>query len=409
MVFDKVRDAITTLGPRRGEGTEVVMPTNPKVLKKTSKKTGLEKERIERNMKKFQEAGRVMYPLIEKKAVEGQKMSKADQVKGSENPTFLYTIDETEEVLVVGGAGNILHGIADRLGLMSMEAEAIRQAHQLAANKNGYGKHMVMDDVFIVSKRKRFAIENQENGNGDVEKNGKPTGGEAKKHSTINEEKIEEIEKSGLGISIPTELIEEVGIEEKTCAKVKYEARGGEIGLIFDHNATDRIFRSGVIDPEGRVVVAEEIQTAFGIEGREIGWRVENNKPVGTLLSEVDDSMDEVGRKIRTRIMTDEVEKELFAHLSSDHLRALNVGDGDYATIHLDAAEHEIKLVLSPLSEDAPSDYTVRIQNRGTGTEMMCFAVPEVFYKVLRLDGEKRGKIEWGLGKNELLGKVVEE
>lgn len=399
MVIDKVRNAVDRVRSNGSTDFGIVMPADSGIIKKTSKATNIDTTEAAETIKKFQEVGRVMYPVIEQKTVDGQDVSKMKNVKGDENPSFLYSIDERDNVLVVGGAGNIIASLAGKLDMSSVETNMIRTAHRLAAEANGYSEHILMDDVLIVPKVEQFpeVLENKEKHRGeDLEK---------KKQA----EELREIDEEGYTIETPEKIETALNIDNRIYAEVSWECRAGEIALRFDPNATRGGSRPSIVKPNGDIVVSREMAEVFGIRNREIAWDIEGGSIVGTFIGEMEEKDRQITDTIRTSITRDEVERKVYVHLSSDHLRSLGLEDGDVVSLYLDGLKDSVMIVLTPDADRAPTDFKVTIRNRGTGTEMLCFVVPPELEKVLDLAERTDAKMEWGLGQNEIVGKVIED
>lgn len=226
MVFDRVKEKISG-GGEDDSDSDVVMPANSKIIKKTSKEVDLPRDETEEAVKKFQEVGAMAYPVIDKKAVRGDDKSSKAKEEGS--PSFLYAVHENEEVLVVGGAKNILLSLADRLDMSNTETRAVTLAQRLASERNGFSEHMVMDDVFMVPKEKRFAsrfdgLDDIADGDGD---------GTAQ---TLRDKMdgVREVEENGFVLETSDRFGEALNLRDKKYFGVSCSSNGRVIKLALD-------------------------------------------------------------------------------------------------------------------------------------------------------------------------------
>lgn len=396
MVFDRVKEKISGGGSEE-KGDDVVMPADSKIIKKTSKEVDLPRDETEEAVKKFQEVGAMAYPVIDKKAVRGDDKSSKAKEEGS--PSFLYAVHENEKVLVVGGAKNILLSLADRLDMSNTETRAVTLAQRLAAERNGFSEHMVMDDVFMVPKEKRFAsrFDGLEDVAGDE-------GSGAAETLRDKMDGVREVEENGFVLETPDRFEQALNLNGKKYFGVSYASNGRTIKLALDPKGRDDDHHS-VIQPNGNIHIPREIAVGLGVEYRDVEWKMENGKIVGRME---DESMEnEVADTVRTSLVEDNVNDMMRAHLSGSHTRTLNLEEGDEIAVYLEPDDDDFTLVATPLIYDAPTDAIVEVENIGTGTEMLCFAVPDEMAKVLEIDDGKDRQVEWGIRGEELVGSIV--
>lgn len=396
MVFDRVKEKISGGGEDDTE-SGVVMPADSKIVKKTSKEVDLPRDETEEAVKKFQEVGAMAYPVIDKKAVRGDDKSSKAKEEGS--PSFLYAVHENEEVLVVGGAKNILLTLADRLDMSNTETRAVTLAQRLAAERNGFSEHMVMDDVFMVPKEKRFA--SRFDGLDDI------AGGDGNGAADKIRDKMDgvrEVEENGFVLETPDRFEEALNLRDKKYFGVSYASNGRVMKIALDPKGREHSFHS-VIQPNGNIHIPHEIAVGLGVEYREISWSMEDGKIVGRMEDEPMEG--ELIDTVRTSLVEDNVNDMMRAHLSGGHTRTLNLEEGDEIAVYLEPDGDDFALVATPLIYDAPTDAIVEVENIGTGTEMLCFAVPDEMAKVLEIDDGKDRQIEWGIRGEDLVGGIV--
>jgi hypothetical protein len=398
MVFDKVKKKLSGSGTE-DSASDVVMPADPKVVKKTAKEVDMSREAAEEAIKEFQEVGAMAFPVIDKKAVRGEGDT---SVKDEGTPSFLYVIHENEEVLVVGGAKNIVLSLADRLDMSNTETRAVTIAQQIAADRNGFSEHMVMDDIFMVPKEKRFASRfdsledlggETKNGNGAAEKLRDKMDG------------IREVEENGFVLETPERFGEALNLNEKKYFGVTYGSDHKNIRLELDPKGADEDSRHAVIQPDGNIHIPREIAVGLGIEYRDVDWRMEDGKVVGKM--EDGSISEDIGDTMRTSLVEDNVHGKVRAHLSGSHTRALNIDEGDELAIYLEPDGEDFAIVATPVVYEAPTDAFVEVENIGKGTEMLCFSVPEEIADVLSIDDGKDRQVEWGIRGDEMVGSVV--
>ncbi len=398
MVFDRVKKLVGGGSDKEGStggGEGVVMPTNSKVVKKTAKEVDLSRGDVKDAVEKFQEVGAMAYPAIDQRAVrgEGDKSSKPDDDGG---PSFLYVIHEDDEVLVIGGAKNIIHTFADRLNMSNTETRAVTVANRIAGDKNGFSEHIVMDDIFIVPKK------------GGSERGAEALGGIAGRDEDVrgDEEALREVEENGFALQVSEVFDEPLDLDEKKPMGVSYGCEDGIITLTLtpNPNESDGDYRA-VVNTEGGVLIPREIAIGLGIEHREVEWERDDERVIGRME---DGSIDEdIEDRVKTALSKDNIEEEIQVHLPGSHATTLGMGEDDEVALYLEPNEDDFSIVLTSDMSDAPTDRTVEIKNIGTGTEMLCFALPEEIADVLDVDDDEERQIEWGLRGEELVGAVV--
>jgi len=398
MVFDRVRNLIGGSSDKEGSDTkeDVVMPTNPGVIKRTSKEVDLSRGDIKEAIERFQEVGAMAYPAIDKRAVRDGDDKSSKPMSDDDGPSFFYVVHEDDGVLVVGGAKNLLLTFADRLNLSNTETRAVTTAHRIAADMNGFSEHMVMDDIFMVPKREA---------SGDAALSlgtGKGSGGAEKKG-----ERIREIEENGFALNTSEVLDELPDIEEKKRLGASYGCEGGSITLTLNPKDAEDGSHHAVMQPGGDLLLPQEIALGLEIEHRDIDWRMDDGNVVGRMEDGLIE--DEVVDKVRTKLAKDSIEEEVQAHLPGSHTSTLGIGEDNEVAIYLepDKDGDGFLMVLRPDGEGAPTDRTVEIKDIGTGTEMLCFAVPENIADVLDINDDEERQIEWGMREDEMVGEVV--
>jgi len=398
MVFDRVKRRLTGEDEEKVE-TSVTMPADPKVIKETAEDTDLSRDEVEDAVKRFQEVGAMALPVIDKKAVRGED---GTSVKDDETPSFLYAVHENEEVLVVGGAKNVLLSLADRLEMSNAETRAVTLAQRVAADANGFSEHMVMDDVFMVPKEKRFV--SRFDGLEDVDGEGGDGGGAAEALRD-KMDGVREVEKNGFVLETPDRFGNALNLDEKKYFGVTYGSGRGTLTLELDPAASGDDVRHGVIKPNGNIHIPREIAVGLGVEHRGVEWKMKNGKVVGEMEGESTDHEPE--DTVRTSLVEDNVNEEVRAHLSSNHTKMLNIEEGDELAVYLEPNGGDFAVVATPHILDAPTDAIIEVENIGKGTEMICFSLPEEVADVLGVDDGRDRQVEWGIRGDELVGSVV--
>jgi len=396
MVLDRIRKLVGMGADEEDTdsgGDGAIMPTNSRVIKKTAKKVDLSTGEVKEAVENFQELGAMAYPAIDERAV--GKDEKAESKMGEEGPSFLYVIHEDEDVLVVGGAKSTILTFAGRLNLTNKETEAVTVAHRLAAGMNGLSEHTVMDDIFMVPKggKKKGATSF-----GGAEDTGRDDAEE-------EDEAARELEESGFTISASEVFDTPPEVEEKEYFGLDCGCKDGAVEVTLEPGNGEREQHRAVVQPNGDLVIPREIAVGLGVEHRDIEWEDENGKVVGRMRNGSVEK--EVEKVVRTSLSMDSIEEEVQAYLPDSHVSRIGVGEGDRAAIRLEPDGEEFAMVLTTDASDAPSETSVEIKNIGTGTDMLCFAVPDEIARLLGVDDDEERQVEWGLRGDEMVGSVV--
>lgn len=394
MVFDRVKKLVGGSSDEEGNSgsDNVVMPDDSGVIKKTAKKVDLPRSEVKDVVERFQEVGAMAYPVIDDRAVR-EDDDRSSKPNDEEGPSFFYVIYEDDEVLVIGGAKSLIRTFAERLNMSKTETEAVITANRLAANRNGLSEHVVMDDIFMVPKQ---------GGSGAPELEGLTETEE--KEADEKADKIQEIEENGFAIRASEVFGDSPDLEEKQHFGVNYTSKGNTITLTLNPDATGDESHHAVIHPEGEILIPQELAVGLEVEHREVDWEKDEGKIIGRMENGRMD--EEVVDVVRTKLAKDNIEEEVQAHLPSSHTNTLGINEEEKVSLRLEPKDEDFAMVLSSDTDDGTTR-TVRIKNIGTGTEILCFAVPEEVADVLDVnDGEER-QLEWGLRGDELVGTVV--
>lgn len=396
MVFERIKKLVGRGADEEDTdsgGDGAVMPTNSGVIKKTAKRVDLSRSEVKEAVENFQELGAMAYPAIDERAVGTEE--KAESKMGEEGPSFLYVIHEDEDVLVVGGAKSTIVTFAGRLNLSNRETEAVTVAHRIAAGMNGLSEHTVMDDIFMVPKRgKKKAASSFADAN-DTESD------KAEKDAQA----ARELEESGFTISASEVFDSPPDVDEKEYFGVSYGCKDGAVEVTLEPENGGRQKHRAVVQPNGDVVIPHEISVGLGVENRDIEWEDENGKAVGRMRN--GSAEKEVKNPVRTTLSMDNIEEDLQAHLPDSHVSRIGISEGDTAAVRLEPDGDELAMVLSTDTSYAPSEAMVEIKNIGTGTDMLCFAVPEEIAGLLGVGDDKERQVEWGIRGDKMVGSVV--
>ena len=392
MVFDRVKKLVGGGSDDEGNsgGDNVVMPDDPGVVKKTAKEVDLSKDEVKEVVERVQEVGAMAYPVIEERAVREDE-DRSSKPNGEDGPSFFYVIYEDDEVLVVGGAKSLIRTFAGRLNMSKTEREAVTTANRLAANKNDLSEHVVMDDIFMVPKE----------GGSDA-----PNIGLTEKKEMGSDEKadgIQEVEENGFGIQVSEVFDEAFDIEEKKHFGVTYGHEEGMITITLNPEATGEESYHAVIQPEGEIFIPQKLAVGLEVEHRDVDWEKEEGKIIGRI--ENGRMEDDVVDVVRTKLAKDNIEEEVQAHLPGSHTSTLGINEDEEVALRLEPQDDDFAMVLS--SDTNGETRSVRIKNIGTGTEILCFAVPEEVADVLEVNDDRERQLEWGLRGDELVGTVV--
>ena len=391
MVFDKLREKIS--GEDDEVSTDICMPADPDIVERTAEHVEIEREVVEETVKRFQEVAAMIFPMLDDKTV---RADDATSAKDSETPSFLYAVYEDDDVLVVGGAKNILLNLADRLELSNSETRAVTLAHKFAGDANGVAEHMVMDDIFVVPKEQRFASRLDSDGRKEDAKN--------KLREKMDE--IEKVEEDGFVLQTSERFGDTLNLESKKYFGVNFDYDRNHIRLALDPKSTGSD-KHAVIMPNGNVCIPREIGIGFDLKERHTEWKMEDGKVVGKIESKEPFDEDGLLDIVRTSIVEDNVRGEIQAHLPGSHTRELGLEDEDEVAFYLEPAGERLALVLTEFIYEAPTDTVVDVQNIGTGTEMLCFTVPDEHADLLGIDDGRERQVEWGLRDGELVGRIV--
>ena len=392
MVFDRVKKLVGGGSDDEGNsgGDNVVMPDDPGVIKKTAKEVDLSKDDVKEVVERVQEVGAMAYPVIEGRAVREDE-NRSSKPNDEDGPSFFYVIYEDDEVLVVGGAKSLIRTFAGRLNMSKTEREAVTAANRIAANMNDLSEHVVMDDIFMVPKQ----------GGSDA-----PDIGLTEKKGMESDEKadgIQEVEENGFGIQVSEVFDESFDIEEKKHFGVTYGNEEGTITITLNPEATGEESYHAVIQPEGEILIPQELAIGLEVEHRDVDWEKDEGKIIGRI--ENGRMEDDVVDVVRTKLAKDNIEEEVQAHLPGSHTSTLGINEDEEVALHLEPQDDDFAMVLS--SGTNGETRSVRIKNIGTGTEILCFAVPEEVADVLGVNDDDERQLEWGLRGDELVGTVV--
>ena len=392
MVFDRVKKLVGggSDDEDNSGGDNVVMPDDPGVIKKTAKEVDLSKNDVKEVVERVQEVGAMAYPVIEERAVREDE-NRSSKPNDEDGPSFFYVIYEDDEVLVVGGAKSLIRTFAGRLNMSKTEREAVTAANRIAANMNDLSEHVVMDDIFMVPKQ----------GGSDA-----PDIGLTEKKRMESDEKvdgIQEVEENGFGIQVSEVFDESFDIEEKKHFGVTYGNEEGTITITLNPEATGEESYHAVIQPEGEILIPQELAIGLEVEHRDVDWKRDEGKIIGRI--ENGRMEDDVVDVVRTKLAKDNIEEEVQAHLPGSHTSTLGINEDEEVALHLEPQDDDFAMVLS--SETNGETRTVRIKNIGTGTEILCFAVPDEVADVLGVNDDDERQLEWGLRGDELVGTVV--
>ncbi|MDY6779642.1 MAG: hypothetical protein SV760_03670 [Halobacteria archaeon] len=411
MVFENVRDRLSEIGSEDDEETvDVVMPSDSKVIKRVSNEVDLDSEEVEDAVKKFQEVGNMIYPTVEEKAVGEGESSGGEKEEGS--PEFLYEIDENQATLVVGGAKNIVHNLAERIGLSQVEVKAVRMAQRVAADANGYAEHVVMDDIFMLPKEQRFP--SRFDSMADVESDGR-----TQEEMEERMRRIRETDEEGYEMGTPKLLSERLDLEERKYFNVRVETLDGGIALVLDPQM-GRGEYDAIIYPDASIKFSRSLGEALDLRNRETQWGVDDGEFVVVVENDLHVGRTDIGQEVKTSVMENETvvdgetKEVLRAHLSGGHVRTAGVEEGDRAVVRLQSVDDEIWMVFKArwnVKGDVGDESIVEVENMGEGTEMMCFTVPEGMVDVLGLEEASRIQMEWGTfePENAAVGHVIEQ
>ena len=398
MVVDRIKKLVGMGSGGEDEGSSsgsdsAIMPTDSGVIKKTAKKVDLSRGDVKEAVENFQELGAMAYPAIDERAI--GKDEKGDTKMGEEGPSFLYVIYEDDDVLAVGGAKSTILTFASRLNLTNKETQAVTEAHRVAADMNGLSEHTVMDDIFIVPKRgtkeevRSFAAANEER----------------EKEVDMGDEGARELEENGFKLKASEVFESPPKPDDNEYFGVRYGCEEGAVEVTLEPEVGEDEKHRAVVQPNGDLLMPREIAVGLGVGHRDVEWEDEDGKVVGRMKNGTTDK--EVENVVRTSLSMDNIEEEVQAHLPDSHVSRVGIKEGDEASVRLEPNDDDFAMVLKTDVPDAPSETSVEIKNIGTGTDMLCFAVPDEVAGLLGVDDDEDRQVEWGVRGDEMVGSVV--
>lgn len=91
-------------------------------------------------------------PLLEK--LDQIVRMEENSVSGSDIDTMLYVVEEDAgedgDITLLGGGESLLRNVATELNLTPDERELVVEAHAVAARRNGYDRHLLLDSIAFV-------------------------------------------------------------------------------------------------------------------------------------------------------------------------------------------------------------------------------------------------------------------
>lgn len=398
-MFDRVKKLVGLGSEEEDEdsgSTGVVMPTDSAVIKKTAKKVDLSRGDVKEAVENFQEMGAMAYPAIDERAVGREE--KGSGKMGEEGPSFLYAIYEDDDVLVVGGAKSTIVTFASRLHLSNTETEAVTTAHRIAADMNGFSEHTVMDDIFLVPKKKK-KTKSKSNSFGGI------MGGKEDDEDSEEEKHVRELEESGFKLDASEVFDSPPEVEDQKLFGLTYRCEDGTMEVTLKPKDNEEEYHA-VVKPNGDLLIPREIAVGLGVGRREVDWHDEDGKVIGRMKNGTSDK--EVENFVRTSLSRDNIEGEIQAYLPDSHAAQVGVGEGDEAAVHLEPSDDGFAIVLTTDVSKGQPENSVEIRDIGTGTDMLCFAVPEEMAVILGVEDDEERQVEWGLRGNEMVGSVVQ-
>ncbi len=357
---------------------EETFPSDDVVINYLAKNPEVDKNELKEITTKVQKIVSQLYPILEDEAIRPQdEMAKKD----SDPSDFLYIIDETDEMLIMGGAKGIFINLADRLDLSKRNTEAVIHAHKAAASFNGYAEHLVMDDVLLIPKDEDVDIER------------KSTEAEQRKNEQL--ESFIETHRDGYDLPQADEIIEDLVIDGIKYFGMDHKLYPDKIRFILSTNKTANNHH-GILNPDSGLRISREIGLTFDIEGRDLKWGVKD----GDLVMETDSLLEsEPSSTVKTSLEEDE---GINAVIPGMQLKKIGVEEGDSAWLFLDTIDGEPVLVIT--GEDGDLGTEIEIESAGRGAEKLYAPIPEDFVNFLGLDVDNQ--IEWGSSGDYLIGKI---
>ncbi len=378
------------------------MPGDSKVVNKVSGEVDLSREETEEVVRRFQQFSYSMKDMIEEQAVEGA--SAAEQAKGEGSPTFIYTVYENESVLAVGGAKTMMLGLAEQLDYDSVETKAVTRAHRLAAQNLGLAEHMVMDDVYMVPRDRRWGENVEEPQEVERVRQSRQRDGDDGAEVERRREQVEDVQESGHRLQLPEGLAESLDVGSERVVGVEVTADGDAVALEFDPRRAKKTEWVAVLEPGGSIAVPAGIADAVVVEDQEISWRASDGAltAVRESLSELRPGGEEA---VRTSLVEDNIEGSYRATLPSRHANQAGAYEDDTVSLYVDAHDGELYLVVAARHNEY-TPLAVDVENIGsTGTDMLSLTLPEPTPEMLGVEGEQ--PVEWSLSGDRLVGDVV--
>lgn len=376
MVLGRVRDAVNEIVGDDAEQNVAVLPTDDDVVREAAGKAGVDHDRVAEITSSVQDVLDRMYPELIEESVP------ADDALGSGSSSdedgFLYAFDDTDDVLVVGGAAGVLTGLGDRLGLSQIEVEAVRQAHRIAANRNGYARHVVMDDVVLARDRHIDASTTE--------------------GSTRNDALAETVGRiADEGYELPeASFVAELVLDDEKYFGVEVTLHDG-VTLSFDPGDRDAPYHA-VIAPEGTVRVSPSMGEALGLRSRDVTWSSSD----GAIEARFGSLVDEVPGGRQTKI----VEREGWqGHVPKDVLDRVGLTAGDEVAVTGDAVGDETVIVVSG-GHVGDGVAVGSIAESGIGADRTVLELPESVSEVLEL-GRGNVNVAWDVVDDRLVGALM--
>ncbi|MFP4632829.1 MAG: hypothetical protein ACLFMT_05275 [Halobacteriales archaeon] len=395
-MFDKVKEKLsgdTTRETKDG----VVMPSDDDVIDYVAGRVELTREEVDETVKKFQEVSHMVRPMVDEQAVE--EVDQAAQAKGEGTPSFIYQIHEDDDVLAVGGAKSVMASLADRLDYDSVETKAVVLSHRVAAERAGLAEHMVMDDVYMLPKTKRFGSRLE---NGERERIEHGAGGGATQALKQKMEEIKKVEEDGYRTETSRHLKDSLSIDSKKYVGVDVEVDGDSINVYIDPRNTRDSDYPGIITPGGDALLPEQLAGAIDLDERDLSWRMEKARLVGE-AARIDDLSVEGDEEVRTSVVEDNIDGAHRVMLPGRQVNEVGLHEGEAASVYLEPHDGELYVVVTPRHVEYTSN-AAEVDNIGTGTDMLCVTLPEGAGDVLGLTGDR--PVGWRVDGQRLVGEL---
>lgn len=377
MVFGPVKDAVTDLMGSAEERHQTVLPTDDEVVEQASGRADIDVDRVAELTEAVQDVLDQMYGKLEEEAV----IADEQDGRSGQDPEdgFLYGFRATDDILVIGGAGGVLEGIGERLGLAHVETDVVREAHRIAANTNGYARHVVMDDIVIARDRHiREASEGLERDRGDV-----------------IADAVEELTEDGYPIP-GTRVLAQLDLEDQKYFGVTVTFADEGVTLTLD--PTDRSAdHHGVVSPDGDVHVSRDIGCGLALGRRDVSW----HSTEGALEARFSPLAEEIPGGRQTKL----VERDSWqGHLPQDVVRRSDAEPGDDVCVAADGRDGKQLLVVDV--DDQEDDAIGLVTTSGVGNERTIVELPEAVADVVGLD---RGNVNvaWDVVDGHIIGTMM--